>query len=73
MVVRQKKPEELADAILTLLSNAGLRSAMAEEGRQYVLKHFDWDIIAEQYRSTRSEAHGLILGYFLATMTIWWQ
>jgi glycosyltransferase involved in cell wall biosynthesis len=51
MVVRQKKPEELAVAILALLSHPGLRSAMAEEGRQYVLKHFDWDIIAEQYRS----------------------
>jgi glycosyltransferase involved in cell wall biosynthesis len=52
MVVRQKKPEELADAIFTLLSNTGLRCAMAEEGRKYVLKHFNWDIIAEQYRST---------------------
>jgi glycosyltransferase involved in cell wall biosynthesis len=52
MVVRQKKPKELADAILTLLSNAGLRSALAEEGRKHVLKHFDWGIIAAQYRST---------------------
>ena len=52
LVVRQKKPGELADAISTLLSNAGLQSAMAEEGRKHVLKHFDWDIIAEQYRST---------------------
>ena len=25
---------------------------MAEEGRKHVLKHFDWDITAEQYRST---------------------
>jgi glycosyltransferase involved in cell wall biosynthesis len=52
MVVRQKKPEELADAILTLMSNAGLRSAMAAEGRKHVLKRFDWDIITAQYRST---------------------
>jgi glycosyltransferase involved in cell wall biosynthesis len=52
LVVRQKKPGELADAISTLLFNAGLQSAMAEEGRKHVLKHFDWDIIAEQYRST---------------------
>jgi glycosyltransferase involved in cell wall biosynthesis len=52
MVVRQKKPKELADAIFTLLSNAGLRFAMAEDGRKHVLKHFDWGIIAERYRST---------------------
>jgi len=52
LVVRQKKPGELADAISTLLSNAGKQSAMAEEGRKHVLKHFDWDITAEQYRST---------------------
>jgi hypothetical protein len=25
---------------------------MAEEGRKHVLKHFDWDITVEQYRST---------------------
>jgi glycosyltransferase involved in cell wall biosynthesis len=52
LVVRQKKPGELADAISTMLSNAGLRSAMAAEGRNHVLKRFDWDIIAEHYRST---------------------
>jgi glycosyltransferase involved in cell wall biosynthesis len=52
IVVRQKKPEELASAIIKLLSNPGLRAHMAVGGRQHVLRHFDWDIIAEQYRST---------------------
>jgi glycosyltransferase involved in cell wall biosynthesis len=52
IVVRQKNPEELSSAILDLLSNAGLRSAMAAEGRKHVLQHFDWPVIAERYRST---------------------
>jgi len=51
MVVRQKNSEDLSKAILALLSNPGMRLAMAAEGRKHVLKNFDWSVIVEQYRS----------------------
>ena len=51
MVVRQKNSEDLSKAILALLSNPGMRLAIAAKGRKHALKNFDWPVIVEQYRS----------------------
>jgi glycosyltransferase involved in cell wall biosynthesis len=50
VVVRQKNPDEIVAAVIKL-SNPGLRSAMAHEGRQQVLERFDWQTIVPKYRA----------------------
>jgi glycosyltransferase involved in cell wall biosynthesis len=50
LVVPQKNPRELSIAIVRLLSDVEFRSALAAEGRNHVLKCFDWQVIAERYK-----------------------
>jgi glycosyltransferase involved in cell wall biosynthesis len=51
IVVRQKNSDEIAAAVIRLLTNPGLRSAMAREGRRQVLESFDWQAIVPKYRA----------------------
>jgi glycosyltransferase involved in cell wall biosynthesis len=51
IVVRQKNPDEIAAAVIRLLTNPGLSSAMAREGRRHVLESFDWQVIVPKYRA----------------------
>ena len=51
IVVRQKNPDEIAAAVIRLLTNPELRSAMAREGRRQVLESFDWQAIVPKYRA----------------------
>ena len=51
IVVRQKNPDEIATAVIRLLADPGLRSAMAREGRRQVLESFDWQAIVPKYRA----------------------
>jgi len=51
LVVPQKNPKELSIAIISLLSDVEFRSILAAEGRNHVLKCFDWQVIAERYES----------------------
>ena len=41
--------EELSQKIKLLMENPGLRREMGEAGRNYIMKNFDWDEIAESY------------------------
>jgi glycogen(starch) synthase len=52
------KPDiyELANAILTLLSNESLREKMGRSGREFVSKNFSWDICAQKMSKVYSEA-----------------
>jgi glycosyltransferase involved in cell wall biosynthesis len=52
------KPDsnELAKAILDLLSNNSLREKMGQNGREYVRKNFSWDICAQKMLQVYSEA-----------------
>ncbi len=52
------KPDshELANAILTLLSNESLREKMGRSGREFVSKNFSWDICAQKMFQVYSEA-----------------
>ncbi len=50
IVVRQKRPNEIASAVIRILSNPKLKSSMVFEGRQHVIKNFDWESIALDFR-----------------------
>jgi glycosyltransferase involved in cell wall biosynthesis len=66
LVVPQKNAQFLADRVNELLDNSALRTSIGKDGRQFVLKHFDLDRIAEKYidliESTISLANSLSLG-----------
>ena len=47
---------ELADAILSLLSNKALREKMGRSGREFVSNNFSWDICAQKMLHVYSEA-----------------
>lgn len=49
LVVPQKDAGQLAEKVCRLLENAELRKNLGEQGRAYVLKKFDWQLIAGQY------------------------
>jgi glycosyltransferase involved in cell wall biosynthesis len=49
LIVPQKNAEQLAEKVCRLLEDDELRKSLGEQGRAYVLKKFDWQIIAGQY------------------------
>jgi len=50
LVVPQKNIRKLAEKVILLLGDQKLRESLGREGRRYVLRNFDWMIIAEKYR-----------------------
>jgi glycosyltransferase involved in cell wall biosynthesis len=50
LVVPQKDIRKLAEKVILLLEDQKLRASLGREGRRYVLRNFDWTIIAEKYR-----------------------
>ncbi len=51
ILVRPRDSEGLAEKIILLLKNPGLRKRLGAEARKYVLNHFDPDKIAKQYET----------------------
>lgn len=51
-VCKQQDSADLAEKILLRLDHPESTRALAKAARQYVLAHFDWNIIAERYRLT---------------------
>jgi glycosyltransferase involved in cell wall biosynthesis len=47
-LVEKDNPQQVADAILTLLENDSLREGMGKCARKHVLHHFTWDRVATQ-------------------------
>jgi glycosyltransferase involved in cell wall biosynthesis len=45
-LVDKNNPQQVADAIVTLLENDSLREAMGKCAREHVLKNFTWDVVA---------------------------
>jgi glycosyltransferase involved in cell wall biosynthesis len=43
-------PEQLAEAVLRLISDDHLRSRLARNGRIFAVERFDWDLIVRRYR-----------------------
>lgn len=48
LLVPQKDPEALAEAMLRILENGDLARALGEQGHAYVQKTFDWQVITER-------------------------
>lgn len=46
--MRPRKPDELADAILTPIENLNLPTSMGKRGRELVVKKYDWNKNAHQ-------------------------
>jgi glycosyltransferase involved in cell wall biosynthesis len=49
LLVSREKKAELGEALLHVLSDAGLRGALAERSVRAQKEHFGWDAIAERY------------------------
>lgn len=48
-VVKQKYSEGISNKVIELLENKNLYETIKKEGREYVLKKFDWKVIAKRY------------------------
>ncbi len=55
LLVEPHSPQQLADSMSTLVSDAATRSAMGAKGRQRACDHFSWTRIAEQTAAIYSE------------------
>lgn len=51
LIVPQKNAEELADKLEQLFVNPQLRENLGKNGRAFVLKHYDWETIANRYNA----------------------
>ena len=49
LVVPQKSIRQLAEKVILLLDDQKLRQLLGKEGRRFVLKNYDWNIVARQY------------------------
>jgi glycosyltransferase involved in cell wall biosynthesis len=49
VVVAQKNPRKIADAVSRLLDDPALRERLGRAGRNHVLTRFDWMIIVRRY------------------------
>ena len=56
VLVDPEKPEEVADAIITLLENKELREEMGKNGRKYVVKNRSWEAVARELEKVMKEA-----------------
>jgi len=56
ILVDTEKPEEIADAIITLLKNKELRVEMGKNGRKYVVENRSWGRVAREVEKVMKEA-----------------
>jgi glycosyltransferase involved in cell wall biosynthesis len=56
LLVKRGSSEELADALLKLLSDKALREKMGANGRRFVAENFTWDICAQKMLNVYREA-----------------
>ncbi len=56
LLVNRGNSDELADALLKLLSDRSLREKMGVRGRRFVVDNFTWDICAEKMLAVYREA-----------------
>lgn len=55
LIVPQKDPSAIVEAIERLQADPQLRKQLGEHGRTYIKDHFSWDIITEKYMSVFSD------------------
>jgi glycosyltransferase involved in cell wall biosynthesis len=56
LLVHFDDPAMLALAIVHLLANPGLRTALGEAGRRKVLEHYTWPHVARRFRHVYERA-----------------
>ena len=56
ILVDPEKPEEVADAIITLLKNKELREEMGKNGWRYVVENRSWECVARELEKVMKEA-----------------
>jgi phosphatidylinositol alpha-1,6-mannosyltransferase len=56
LLVKRGSTDELADAVIRLLSDRDLREKMGAKGRQFVLENLTWDICAKKMLNVYREA-----------------
>ena len=56
LLVNRGNSDELADALLKLLSDESLREKMGANGRRFVMDNFTWDVCAERMLAVYREA-----------------
>jgi len=56
LLVEPQAPEQLADAIITLLKDEALRARMGRAGRQVVEREYDWEDILDRWVTTYEQA-----------------
>jgi glycosyltransferase involved in cell wall biosynthesis len=56
LLVNRGNSDELADALLKLLSDESLREKMGARGRRFVMDNFTWDVCAERMLAVYREA-----------------
>jgi glycosyltransferase involved in cell wall biosynthesis len=52
LVVGQGSPEQIANAVVRLAGDPTLRRSLAINGRDHVMKRFDWEAISQEYKAT---------------------
>ncbi|MDY6844686.1 MAG: glycosyltransferase [Thermodesulfobacteriota bacterium] len=50
LLVKQKDSDDIAEKIITLLTNEDLRNTVIENGFTLVEEHFSWDLIADRFK-----------------------
>ncbi len=50
LLVDARRPEQLAEKIVTLLKDPDMAQEMAARARQHALRMVDWDVVASRYR-----------------------
>jgi glycosyltransferase involved in cell wall biosynthesis len=58
LLVEQKSAEQIADRVNSLLSSPEFAREIGMRARNDILKHFDWEVISEQFESVFQSATG---------------
>lgn len=50
LVVPERNSGQIAEKVICLFDNPDLKKRLGKAGRQFAVRHFDWDVITEKYR-----------------------
>ncbi len=48
MLIEQKKPQQIAETVISILTDEKLRKSLSRKGREWVINNFSWDKLATQ-------------------------
>ncbi len=69
LLVPQKSPEAIADAVIKLLTDRARAERLADQGFRYACSHFDWSHIADRIESVYANAVGTYKSSSAAKLT----